>query len=73
MAIAWAPAGGCWICSMKFTARDGAVEQRHVENAPALVAAHRARGDEFACQGRTNSERQSELPECRKQRRHQQA
>ena len=53
MAIAWAPAGGCWICSMKFTARDGAVEQRHVENAPALV---------FACRGRTNSERQSELP-----------
>ena len=30
--------------------------------APALVAAHRARGDEFAGRGRTNSECQSELP-----------
>ena len=52
--------GACW----RLLARDGAVEQRHVENAPALV---------FACRGRTNSERQSELPDCRKQRRHQQA
>jgi peptidoglycan/xylan/chitin deacetylase (PgdA/CDA1 family) len=31
--------------------------------APALVAAHRARGDEMAGHGRTNSERQSVLPE----------
>lgn len=31
--------------------------------APALVAAHRARGDEIAGHGRTNSERQSVLPE----------
>ena len=31
--------------------------------APALVAAHRARGDEMAGHGRTNSERQSILPE----------
>ncbi len=31
--------------------------------APALVAAHRARGDELAGHGRTNSERQSVLPE----------
>ena len=33
-------------------------------HAPALVAAHRARGDEIAGQGRTNSERQSVLPEA---------
>jgi peptidoglycan/xylan/chitin deacetylase (PgdA/CDA1 family) len=32
--------------------------------APALVAAHRARGDEIAGHGRTNSERQSTLPEA---------
>jgi peptidoglycan/xylan/chitin deacetylase (PgdA/CDA1 family) len=32
--------------------------------APALVAAHRARGDEIAGHGRTNSERQSVLPEA---------
>jgi peptidoglycan/xylan/chitin deacetylase (PgdA/CDA1 family) len=32
--------------------------------APALVAAHRARGDEMAGHGRTNSERQSVLPEA---------
>ena len=32
--------------------------------APALVAAHRARGDEMAGHGRTNSERQSILPEA---------
>jgi len=32
--------------------------------APALVAAHRARGDEVAGHGRTNSERQSVLPEA---------
>ncbi len=31
--------------------------------APELVAAHRARGDEMAGHGRTNSERQSTLPE----------
>ncbi|MFC7553011.1 polysaccharide deacetylase family protein [Pseudoroseomonas wenyumeiae] len=31
--------------------------------APELVAAHRARGDEIAGHGRTNSERQSLLPE----------
>jgi allantoinase len=31
-------------------------------HAPALVAAHRARGDEIAGHGRTNSERQSSLP-----------
>jgi peptidoglycan/xylan/chitin deacetylase (PgdA/CDA1 family) len=31
--------------------------------APELLAAHRARGDEFAGHGRTNSERQSTLPE----------
>jgi allantoinase len=31
--------------------------------APSLVAAHRARGDEIAGHGRTNSERQSVLPE----------
>ncbi|MGK7870439.1 polysaccharide deacetylase family protein [Falsiroseomonas sp. E2-1-a20] len=31
--------------------------------APALIAAHRARGDEMAGHGRTNSERQSILPE----------
>jgi peptidoglycan/xylan/chitin deacetylase (PgdA/CDA1 family) len=32
--------------------------------APELVAAHRARGDEIAGHGRTNSERQSTLPEA---------
>lgn len=32
--------------------------------APTLVAAHRARGDEIAGHGRTNSERQSVLPEA---------
>jgi peptidoglycan/xylan/chitin deacetylase (PgdA/CDA1 family) len=32
--------------------------------APALVAAHRTRGDEIAGHGRTNSERQSVLPEA---------
>jgi allantoinase len=32
--------------------------------APQLVAAHRARGDEIAGHGRTNSERQSVLPEA---------
>ncbi len=32
--------------------------------APELVAAHRARGDEIAGHGRTNSERQSVLPEA---------
>lgn len=32
--------------------------------APELVAAHRARGDEMAGHGRTNSERQSVLPEA---------
>ncbi len=32
--------------------------------APSLVAAHRARGDEIAGHGRTNSERQSVLPEA---------
>jgi hypothetical protein len=32
--------------------------------APALAAAHRARGDEIAGHGRTNSERQSILPEA---------
>lgn len=32
--------------------------------APALVAAHRGRGDEIAGHGRTNSERQSVLPEA---------
>lgn len=32
--------------------------------APSLVAAHRARGDEMAGHGRTNSERQSVLPEA---------
>jgi len=32
--------------------------------APALVAAHRARGDEMAGHGRTNAERQSVLPEA---------
>lgn len=32
--------------------------------APSLVAAHRARGDEIAGHGRTNSERQSILPEA---------
>jgi peptidoglycan/xylan/chitin deacetylase (PgdA/CDA1 family) len=34
------------------------------DHAPALVAAHRARGDEIAGHGRTNSERQSVLPEA---------
>jgi peptidoglycan/xylan/chitin deacetylase (PgdA/CDA1 family) len=34
------------------------------EYAPALVAAHRERGDEIAGHGRTNSERQSTLPEA---------
>jgi peptidoglycan/xylan/chitin deacetylase (PgdA/CDA1 family) len=33
------------------------------DHAPDLVAAHRARGDEMAGHGRTNSERQSILPE----------
>jgi peptidoglycan/xylan/chitin deacetylase (PgdA/CDA1 family) len=33
------------------------------DHAPDLVAAHRARGDEMAGHGRTNSERQSVLPE----------
>jgi peptidoglycan/xylan/chitin deacetylase (PgdA/CDA1 family) len=33
------------------------------EYAPELVAAHRARGDEIAGHGRTNSERQNTLPE----------
>lgn len=32
--------------------------------APALVTAHRARGDEIAGHGRTNSERQSAMPEA---------
>jgi peptidoglycan/xylan/chitin deacetylase (PgdA/CDA1 family) len=36
--------------------------------APALVAAHRARGDEMAGHGRTNSERQSALPEAEERR-----
>ncbi len=36
--------------------------------APALVAAHRARGDEMAGHGRTNSERQSILPEAEERR-----
>ncbi len=34
------------------------------DHAPALVAAHRARGDEIAGHGRTNSERQSVLDEA---------
>ncbi|MBB5693569.1 polysaccharide deacetylase family protein [Muricoccus pecuniae] len=34
------------------------------DHAPGLVAAHRARGDEMAGHGRTNSERQSVLPEA---------
>jgi peptidoglycan/xylan/chitin deacetylase (PgdA/CDA1 family) len=34
------------------------------DHAPQLVAAHRARGDEMAGHGRTNSERQSVLPEA---------
>ena len=34
------------------------------DHAPQLVAAHRARGDEIAGHGRTNSERQSVLPEA---------
>ena len=36
--------------------------------APDLVAAHRARGDEMAGHGRTNSERQSVLPEAEARR-----
>ena len=36
--------------------------------APDLVAAHRARGDEMAGHGRTNSERQSVLPEAEERR-----
>lgn len=36
--------------------------------APGLVAAHRARGDEMAGHGRTNSERQSVLPEAEERR-----
>jgi peptidoglycan/xylan/chitin deacetylase (PgdA/CDA1 family) len=36
--------------------------------APSLVAAHRARGDEIAGHGRTNSERQSVLEEAAEQR-----
>jgi peptidoglycan/xylan/chitin deacetylase (PgdA/CDA1 family) len=36
--------------------------------APELVAAHRARGDEMAGHGRTNSERQSVLPEAEEAR-----
>lgn len=36
--------------------------------APELVAAHRARGDEMAGHGRTNSERQSVLPEAEERR-----
>jgi peptidoglycan/xylan/chitin deacetylase (PgdA/CDA1 family) len=36
--------------------------------APTLVAAHRARGDEMAGHGRTNSERQSVLPEPEERR-----
>ena len=36
--------------------------------APDLVAAHRARGDEMAGHGRTNSERQSTLPEAEERR-----
>jgi peptidoglycan/xylan/chitin deacetylase (PgdA/CDA1 family) len=38
------------------------------DHAPALVAAHRARGDEIAGHGRTNSERQSLLPEAEERR-----
>ena len=38
------------------------------DHAPALVAAHRARGDEIAGHGRTNSERQSILPEAEERR-----
>ncbi|TPG55519.1 polysaccharide deacetylase [Roseomonas nepalensis] len=34
------------------------------DHAPELLAAHRARGDEMAGHGRTNSERQSALPEA---------
>lgn len=37
-------------------------------HAPELVAAHRARGDEMAGHGRTNSERQSTLPEAEEAR-----
>ena len=38
------------------------------DHAPDLVAAHRARGDEMAGHGRTNSERQSVLPEAEERR-----
>ncbi|TDH62815.1 polysaccharide deacetylase [Dankookia rubra] len=38
------------------------------DHAPQLVAAHRARGDEIAGHGRTNSERQSVLPEAEERR-----
>ncbi|RAI58391.1 polysaccharide deacetylase family protein [Roseicella frigidaeris] len=38
------------------------------DHAPQLVAAHRARGDEIAGHGRTNSERQSVLPEAAERR-----
>ena len=38
------------------------------DHAPQLVAAHRSRGDEIAGHGRTNSERQSILPEQDEQR-----
>ncbi|MFC7478505.1 polysaccharide deacetylase family protein [Dankookia sp. GCM10030260] len=38
------------------------------DHAPQLVAAHRARGDEMAGHGRTNSERQSSLPEAEERR-----
>jgi peptidoglycan/xylan/chitin deacetylase (PgdA/CDA1 family) len=34
------------------------------DHAPGVIAAHRARGDEIAGHGRTNSERQSVLPEA---------
>jgi allantoinase len=38
------------------------------DHAPELVAAHRARGDEMAGHGRTNSERQNTLPEAEEAR-----
>ena len=38
------------------------------DHAPELVALHRARGDEIAGHGRTNSERQSTLPEAEEAR-----
>jgi peptidoglycan/xylan/chitin deacetylase (PgdA/CDA1 family) len=38
------------------------------DHAPQLVAAHRARGDEIAGHGRTNSERQSSLAEAEERR-----